>query len=203
LIDPFLRGNPTAPVSPEDVDADYIIVTHLHGDHIGDAIEIAKRTGAKIVAIFEIANLAKQKGVDAIGGNIGGYMRLEDVDIALTNAIHSGWGHGIYAQPTGAIIRMDGKVVYHAGDTGLFYDMKLIGDLFKPDVALLPIGGWFTMDIYQAAEAVKLIRPKIAIPMHYNTFDLIQADPEEFKKLVETQTDTRVVILSPGEHVEL
>ncbi len=203
LIDPFLRGNPAAPVGPEDVEADYIVVTHLHGDHFGDAVEIARRTGATIVAIFEVANLAQRKGVKAIGGNIGGYMRLEGVDIALTNAVHSGWGEGIYAQPVGAVVRMDGRVVYHAGDTGIFYDMKLIGDLFKPDVALLPIGGWFTMDVRQAVEAVKLIRPRLAIPMHYNTFDVIRADPEEFKRLVEQETETRVQVLRPGESLEI
>ncbi len=203
LIDPFLRGNPAAPVGPGDVEADYIVVTHLHGDHFGDAVEIAKRTGATIVAIFEVANLAQRKGVRAVGGNIGGYMHLEGVDIALTNAVHSGWGEGIYAQPVGAVIRMDGHVVYHAGDTGLFYDMKLIGDIFRPEVALLPIGGWFTMDVRQAVEAVKLIRPRLAVPMHYNTFDVIRADPEEFKRLVEEETETRVRILRPGESLEI
>jgi L-ascorbate metabolism protein UlaG (beta-lactamase superfamily) len=131
----------------------------------------------------------------SIGGfvNVGGM----GVEVALTPATHTA-GVG---DPAGVIIRMDGKTIYHAGDTGLFYDMKLIGELYKPDLAILPIGSRFTMDIYQAAKAVEFISPKFVIPMHYNTFDLIKADPKEFERLVGDKA--KVVILNPGESFEL
>lgn len=197
LIDPWIE-NPLSPAKLSDytnTHIDYIVVTHDHADHMGNAIDIAKATKAKIVGVYEIALYAQQQGVEGIGGNIGGPLKINDLQIILTPAMHSS-SRGV---PTGVIISGRDVTIYHAGDTGLFKEMELIGDLYSPDIALLPIGGHFTMDVKQAVKAVELIRPKIAIPMHYNTFDVIRADPNEFKALVEELTKTRVVILKPGE----
>jgi L-ascorbate metabolism protein UlaG (beta-lactamase superfamily) len=194
-IDPFLSGNPKAPITADQItSADIIIITHDHGDHLGDAFAIAKRTNAWIVSQYEITVLANENGIQKVEPmNIGGPISVEGIKIALTPAWHTSQTGG----PTGIIIQALGKTLYHAGDTGLFSDMKLIGELYKPDIALLPIGGRFTMDIYQAAKAVEFIRPKYVIPIHYNTFDLIKADPQEFKKLVGNLS--QVIILEPGE----
>ncbi len=197
LIDPWVE-NPLSPVKVSDYKnrkVDYIFVTHDHGDHLGNAIEIAKLTGAKIVGIFEIALYAKEQGVESVDGNIGGRLKIDDLEVVLTPATHS----STRGAPTGVVIRGKDITLYHAGDTGLFMEMNLIGELYMPDIAFLPIGGHYTMGIREAAKAVQLIRPKIAIPMHYNTFPPIRADPEEFKKLVEKQTPTKVIILKPGD----
>jgi L-ascorbate metabolism protein UlaG (beta-lactamase superfamily) len=197
LIDPWIE-NPLSPVKLSDYRnrrIDYIFVTHDHGDHLGNAIDIAKTTGAKIVAIFEVALYAKEKGVEVIDGNIGGRLNIPDIYAVLTPAIHS----SNRGSPTGVVVGGKDVTIYHAGDTGLFMEMSLIGELYQPDIAMLPIGGHYTMGIKEAVKAVQLIRPKIAIPMHYNTFPAIKTDPEEFKKLVESLTPTKVVILKPGE----
>jgi len=194
-IDPFLSGNPKAPITADEItEADIVIVTHDHGDHLGDAFAICKKTNAWLVSQYEITVLANENGIEKVEPmNIGGPISVEGIKIALTPA----WHTSQRGDPTGVIIQALGKTVYHAGDTGLFSDMKLIGELYKPDIALIPIGGRFTMDIYQAVKAVEFIKPKYVIPIHYNTFDLIKADPEEFKKLVGNLAD--VIILEPGE----
>ncbi len=199
LIDPWL-DNPLSPVKPSSyrgTRVDYVIVTHDHGDHLGNAIELAKLTGAKVVGVYEVAEHAREQGAEAVGGNVGGALALPDLEIVLTPAVHSS-SRGV---PVGAVVRGADACVYHAGDTGLFGDMALIGELYQPDVALLPIGGHFTMGVREAARAVSLIRPRVAVPMHYNTFPLIRADPMEFKRLVESVTRTRVVVLAPGEEL--
>ncbi len=195
LIDPFLRDNPQALEKPENItQADVIVITHDHGDHLGDAFEIASKTGAVIVAQHEIALMAQDKGLKAEGMNIGGPVEVEGVRVWLTPAFHTS---GVGA-PTGCVVEMSvGKRVYHAGDTGLFSDMRLIGQLFKPDAALLPIGGRYTMDVNQAAMAVEMIGAPVVIPVHYNTWPLIQADPKRFKELLGNKA--QVVILNPGE----
>lgn len=196
LIDPWVE-NPLSPVKVGDYRdrrIDYVIVTHDHGDHMGNAIELAKATGATLIGIYEIALYAEERGVKAVGGNIGGALKISDVEVVLTPATHS----STRGSPTGVIVHGRDLTVYHAGDTGLFSEMALIGELYRPDVAMLPIGGHFTMGIREAVKAVELIKPKIAIPMHYNTFPLIQADPEEFKRLVEAKTGVKVVVLKPG-----
>ena len=200
LFDPWLE-NPLSPVKPSEyrgVKVDYIIVTHDHGDHMGNAIELAKLTGAKLVGVYEVAEYAREQMVEAVGANVGGPLAVSDLEIVLVPAVHSS-SHGV---PVGAVVRGADACVYHAGDTGLFGDMALIGELYQPDMALLPIGGHFTMGIREAARAVSLIRPKVCVPMHYNTFPLIKADPGEFKKLVESMTRTKVVVLEPGESFE-
>ncbi len=201
LIDPWL-SNPLSPVKPSDVkNIDLVIVTHGHFDHIGDSVEILKNNpNAKVVAVYELAShIAREAGDEgrAVGGNIGGPMKVDGLEIALTPATHSSSGIGV---ATGVVVRGKEGTVYHAGDTGVTFDMKLIGDIYKPHIALLPIGGHFTMDPVEAAKAVELIRPRIAIPMHYATFPLLYGKPEDFKKLIESKCiSTEVVVLKPGE----
>lgn len=201
LVDPFLSGNEMAPIKPEEISrADVIVVTHDHPDHMGDAVEIAKRLGSKIVAVFETANKALSDGApEAVGMNIGGTYSLDGLDLTLTPAFHS-----MSSNPSGVILS-DGKTaIYHAGDTGLFGDMKLIGQLYKPRIALLPIGGFYTMGPREAAVAASLIKPKIAVPMHYNTFDVIRQDPKIFQREVRRRAKgVKVKILNPGESLEL
>lgn len=206
LIDPFFSGNTMADVTADDVDPDVIVVTHGHADHMGDTMTIAKRTGCKVVSINEIAKYVQSQGVDARGGNIGGTIDL-GVKYTFVPAMHSngideagfGWDAG---SPAGIVVS-DSLAVYHAGDTALFGDMALIRELYKPKVAMLPIGGRFTMDASQALLAVKMIQPRLVLPMHYNTFDVIRADVGMFQRMVEDQTDAEVVVLEPGDSIDV
>ncbi|SFR06462.1 metal-dependent hydrolase [Desulfoscipio geothermicus] len=209
LIDPFITGNPAAKVKPENLSADLILISHGHGDHLGDAITIARNCGATIVSVFEIASYCGKFGVQTHAMHIGGSNQFGPVKIKLTPAWH---GSGFIAEdgtiqymgnPCGFVFSLDGKTIYHSGDTGLFSDMQLIGRLHPIDLALLPIGDNFTMGPEDALEAVKLIKPNIVIPMHYNTWPLIAQDPQEFKAGVEKETPAQVVILQPGESYEL
>lgn len=208
LIDPFISGNPLAPCSPEELNPDIIAVTHGHRDHLGDTIEIGKRTGCRIISVHEVANYIKSKGVFAEGMGKGGTVNVEGIKLTMTEALHSSSidASGFSfdgGSPAGFIIRINGHPIYHAGDTGVFGDMQLIGELYEPELALLPIGDRFTMGIKEAIKAVELIQPKIVIPMHYNTFDVIKQDPEEFKRAVEEKVDTKVIIMRPGESIGL
>lgn len=202
LIDPWLT-NPLSPIDPgkyvaEVGKVDYIIVTHDHGDHLGEAVFIAQKTGATVVTIYDLAVELEKKGLHVVGANIGGRIKVNDLFIVLTPAIHSS-EHG---SPVGVVVGGQDVKVYHAGDTGLFSEMQFIHELYNPDIALLPIGGHFTMGIEEAVKAIELLKPKMAIPMHYNTFPPIRADPALFKELVEKRTATKVVILKPGEKLE-
>lgn len=206
LIDPFITGNPQATVSPEDLHPQYILVTHGHGDHFGDTIDIAKRNNSLIIAINELAIYCSQKGVKAHPMHIGGAHTFDFGTVRLTQAHHSstiieGKTFIPAGDSAGIIIDAEGKRLYHAGDTCVFGDMKLIGEMYPLDVALLPIGSNFTMDIYEAVQAVKFLNPRVVIPIHYNTFNLIKADPEEFARMVPSQTET--VILKPGDTYNL
>jgi len=208
LIDPFISGNPLAPCSPEELNPDIIAVTHGHRDHLGDTIEIGKRAGCRIISVHEVANYIKSKGVFAEGMGKGGTVNVEGIKLTMTEALHSSSidASGFSfdgGSPAGFIIRINGHSIYHAGDTGVFGDMKLIGELYEPELALLPIGDKFTMGIKEATKAVELIQPKIVIPMHYSTFDVIKQDPEEFKRAVEAKVDTKVIIMKPGESIKL
>ena len=214
LIDPFLTGNPKASTTRDGVSCDIICVTHGHGDHLGDAVEIARRTDAVIACILEMSSWFERCGVKSVGFNMGGPARIKNTDITLVPAFHSSsiGAPGLEfsaAMPVGMVID-SGKVVYHAGDTCVFGDMRLIGELYEPDVAMLPIGGFYTMDPKQAAMAVSLIRPKIVIPMHYNTWPPIMQDPKEFDKQVKKIMShdkkahkPKVAILKPGESLEV
>jgi L-ascorbate metabolism protein UlaG (beta-lactamase superfamily) len=206
LIDPYLSGNPVAPLKPSEVECDIICVTHGHSDHIGDAVEIGKRTKAPIVAIFEVASYVGQ-WTESFGMNKGGTTRIKGTTIKLVDAVHSSGIAGAEFKHSGgqaaAFIIDSGKKVYHAGDTALFSDMKLIGELDKPDVAMLPIGDLYTMGPKEAALAVSWLNPKFVIPMHYNTWPKIQQDPGEFKQLVESKTKAKVLVLKVGEEVEV
>ncbi|MCS7125870.1 MAG: metal-dependent hydrolase [Aigarchaeota archaeon] len=202
MIDPFLQGNPLSPIRLEDLrHIDVIVITHDHGDHFGDSVEIAKKHGSKIVSVYETANKALSEGVlECIGMNIGGTVKIDNLSITLTPAVHS-----MSSNPCGVVLS-DGKTsIYHAGDTTVFGDMKIIGQLYKPTIALLPIGGFYTSGPREAAMATALIKPKIVIPMHYNTFDVIRRDPEEFKKEVKRMKikNVKIVVLKPGESFKL
>jgi len=207
LIDPFLTGNPMASTTADKVDCDIICVTHGHGDHLGDAVNIARRTGAVVASIIEMSEWLEKTGVKSVGFNMGGTATIRNTKITMVPAFHSSSigapGLEFSAAMAVGMVVDSGKVVYHAGDTCVFGDMRLIGELYKPDVALLPIGGFFTMDPRQAAMATGLINPKIAIPMHYGTWPPIEQDPKEFEKLAKKSSKAKIVILKPGEHLEV
>ncbi|NWF49118.1 MAG: metal-dependent hydrolase [Ignavibacteriaceae bacterium] len=204
LIDPFITGNPTSPVKEKELNAHYIVLTHAHGDHIGDAFSIAKRCGSTFICVNELANYCASKGFKAHNMHIGGGYNFEFGRLKFTIAHHgSSTPDNIYGgEPAGVILSIDGKNIYHTGDTGLFYDMKLIGEMHSIDYMLLPIGDNFTMGIDDAVKAVELTNPKIAIPMHYNTFPVINADPYEFKKKVES-IGKRCRVMEFGEVIDL
>ncbi len=204
LIDPFLDGNPTSPVTAADVHADYIILTHAHGDHLGDALTIAKRDNALIISVNELANYCQAKGCNAHNMHIGGGYAFPCGRVKFTIAHHgSSAPDGSYmGEPAGVLFTSAGITLYHTGDTGLFYDMKLIGEMNAIDYMLLPIGDNFTMGIDDAVKAVELVNPKLATPMHYNTFPAIEADPEEFRVKVE-ENGGKARVMAYGEEITL
>ncbi|MCD6163304.1 MAG: metal-dependent hydrolase [candidate division Zixibacteria bacterium] len=206
VIDPFITGNPMAKISADDLKVDFILVTHGHGDHFGDAINLAKKNNAAVISNFELASYCESKGVKNTAGlHIGGGAEFPFGSVKLTIAHHGstlGADMGYGGNPVGFIIRMAGKVVYHAGDTGLFLDMKLIGEMDKIDMALLPIGGYFTMDANDAAKAVEFLNPKKAIPMHYNTFPPVKADPNVFADKIK-QYGVECIILQPDQSYDI
>ncbi len=199
LIDPFVPEGSTARMNP-----DLVLVTHGHSDHLGETVALKKTT----VSTGEIAQYLVSKGVPAEGMNIGGTISLDGVTVTMTPALHS----SRIDDPTtavnpgmasGFVVTMDGVSVYHAGDTALFSDMKLIGDLYHPDIALLPIGGRYTMGPREAMIAAQLVGAKIVLPIHYNTWEKIAADPVAFKTSIERTTNLAVKILRPGESIEI
>ncbi len=205
LIDPFFTGNPAATISAEKVDADYILITHGHGDHMADAPAIAKRTGALCISNAEISTWLRNKGLNTHAQHIGGGFNYPFGYLKLTNALHgSAMPDGSNGgNPAGFLLTTpDGKKIYIAGDTGLFGDMQLIGDEGL-DLAILPIGDNYTMGPDDALRAVKLLRPKLVIPVHYNTWELIAQDPQAWKERVEAETETQVLVLKPGDSLSL
>ena len=205
LIDPFLTGNPLADVKPGSFSKlDAILVSHGHGDHIGDGVEIAKRTGALVVANFEVANYFTARGCNAHPLSIGGGRTFDFGHVKLTIAHHGSTGPDGEAlgSPAGILLKIGGKTIYHAGDTGLFLDMKLIAEMDGPiDVALLPIGDNFTMGISDAVKATEFVNARVHVPMHYDTFGWIQADPQEFVRRVEA-AGRKAVVVKPGRSIE-
>ncbi|MHB1809063.1 MAG: metal-dependent hydrolase [Solirubrobacteraceae bacterium] len=201
LVDPFLTGNPKAAASAEELSADAILLTHGHGDHIGDTVAIAKRTGADVVAIVEIADELKGAGLEKVHDpNIGGTVVLSWGWVRLTPAWHtSTTPAGTANTPAGLVINFGGKTIYHLGDTGLFSDLALPSRRDELDLALVCIGGHYTMDRHDALEAAKLIGAKQIVPCHFNTFPPIETDAGAFKLDVEAATSTEVIVLEPGE----
>jgi L-ascorbate metabolism protein UlaG (beta-lactamase superfamily) len=201
LVDPFLTNNPAATASADSVDADYILVTHGHGDHVGDTVEIAKRTGATVVSNAEISSWLRKKGVNVHAQHLGGGHTYPFGYLKLTLALHgSALPDGSYGgNPAGFLLTTNAdEKIYMAGDTGLFGDMALIGEEGLT-LAVIPIGDNYTMGPADALRAVKLLEPDYVIPIHYNTFDLIMQDAEAWAEDVRKQTDTVVDLLKPGE----
>lgn len=207
LIDPYVTGNPLAKVKPEDFTPLAILVTHGHGAHEGDAVAISKRTGAPIITTYELATYCQRKGATVHPMNIGGSHTFPFGTVKLTIAHH---GSALIdaksilytGPPCGFLITIDGKTLYHAGDTGLFYDMKLIGQQNPIDLAFLPIGDNFTMGIADALVAVDLLRPKMVVPMHYNTHDLIRVDGKKFIDGLKKKKGSTGILLNVGESLE-
>lgn len=205
LVDPFLTGNPKAAATADEVAADAIFLTHGHGDHIGDTVDIAKRTGATVVAIVELANELSESGVaDVKDPNIGGTVDLGWVSVRLTPAWHtSTTPKGTVNTPAGLVIEMGGKRIYFAGDTGLFSDLALPAKRGHLDLAVIPIGGHYTMDRFDAVVAAELIKADQVIPCHYDTFPPIETDAQAFKADVQNAGFAEVVVLDPGASHEL
>lgn len=205
IIDPFITGNPhmQGRSLPKGLVFSHILLTHGHSDHSGDAESLAKLHGATVVASFELANLLAAKGVKTFPCAPGGKLEFPWGWVRLVPAIHSSSFAGHYAGASvGLVINMGGVSIYHSGDTGLFSDMELIGKRYNLDLALLPIGGTFTMDVEEAVEAVKMLKPKEVVPMHFNTFPVIQADPQRFSSLVEEKTGKKVQVMAAGDVYE-
>jgi L-ascorbate metabolism protein UlaG (beta-lactamase superfamily) len=213
LVDPFLKpNNPKAVATADDVNPTHIAITHGHADHIADAVPVAKRTGAHCVGLVEIANWLAGQGVEEFSDpNLGGTVEFDWGYISMVPAWHTNTIPGSEEAPfsaehgtsigtaAGVLIKLGGIHVYHAGDTCLFSDMKLIAQRSPVDVALLPIGGHYTMDRTDAAVAAEFIGAGTVIPMHFNTMPVIEADAEAFKSDVESKTSSKVVVLEPGQ----
>lgn len=203
VIDPFLSGNPLAMVKPEDIKVEYVLLTHGHGDHIGDGVQIARANKATIIAPFELASYCANQGAEIHPMHIGGAHSFPFGRVKLTIAHHgSSAPDGTYTgNPCGFLVTMDGKTLYHTGDTGLFYDMKLLGEMNRIDLALLPIGDNFTMGIEDAVKAAEFLQAGLFIPMHYKTFNVIDVEPEDFIKGVQAK-GMKARLLTVGETLE-
>jgi L-ascorbate metabolism protein UlaG (beta-lactamase superfamily) len=200
LTDPFLTGNPAAAVSADEVEPDVILLTHGHGDHLGDAVEIAQRRNIPVLAIVELASELSEQGVDVRDPNIGGTVQFDWGWVKLTPAWHTALTpNGTPHMPAGLLIHIGDRLIYQLGDTALFSDLKLVarrGD--KVDLALVPIGGHYTMDRFDAVTAVEFVNPQQVIPCHYNTFPPIETDAEAFKSDVQNAGFSEVIVLDPG-----
>ncbi|MDP3149818.1 MAG: metal-dependent hydrolase [Ignavibacteria bacterium] len=204
LIDPFLDGNPNSPVKSDEVFADFIILTHAHGDHLGDAKKIARAYNSQIISVNELGIILEHQGFNTHKMHIGGSHEFPFGKVKFTIAHHGSFTDEMqYAgEPAGVLLFIEDKIIYHTGDTGLFLDMKLIGEINKINYMLLPIGDNFTMGIDDAVRAVEFVNPEVAIPMHYNTFPIIAADPYEFQNRIE-QIGKKCRVLDFGEEISI
>lgn len=204
VLDPFITGSPVCDVKLEDFKCDFIIPTHGHGDNIGDTVELCKRNNATAIGIYEIATYCSNQGVNSHPMNIGGAWSFPFGRVKLTIAHHSSsFPDGTYAgDPYGVLLYIDGKTYYHAGDTGLFYDMKLIGEMNKIDYAFLPIGDNFTMGVDDAVKAAEFLNAGTVVPIHYNTFDLVKSDAQDFKRKIES-IGKKCIIMKPGDEIKV
>jgi L-ascorbate metabolism protein UlaG (beta-lactamase superfamily) len=202
LIDPFLSESPVAKFDPNSKITE-IFVTHAHADHLGDAIPLSKKTGAMITTVHELSLYCLKRGAKAQGGNVGGKISFPWGSARFLSATHSSATmDGVYAGcPVGFLLEINGVKIYHAGDTGLHYDMKLLGEIYKPDIAILPVGSIYTMDIEEAAIAAEWVGAKKLIPMHYNSFEPIKADIEKLRSKLPKNIE--LIALNPGESIKL
>jgi L-ascorbate metabolism protein UlaG (beta-lactamase superfamily) len=199
LIDPFLTGNPLAAIEASEVSPTTILLSHGHGDHVGDTVDIAKRTGAPVVATTELAGELGEEGIETIGPNLGGTHEFDWGSVKFVPAWHdSRTPKGNANLPAGLVIDFKGTVVYHLGDTCLFSDLQLVGRKRAVDVAIVPIGGHFTMDRHDAVDAADFVGAKTIIPCHYNTFPPIETDANAFATDLDKTLDATAVVLDPG-----
>ena len=204
LFDPFFTGNPSNGDVPEDLKPDTIILTHGHEDHVGDTESIAKAHGSKVVAVYELANFLAEKGLDTVPCGLGGRVNHDWGWSKFVPAFHSSSFEGKYmGMPAGVIIDLGGVRVYNTGDTCVFGDMKLIAEMYKPEVMILPVGGHFTMDSFEAKKAIELVSPKVVIPVHYNTWPPLEMDIDKFKSEVESSQKVKVEVMQVGQTFEL
>jgi len=217
VVDPFLKpNNPVAEVSADEVEATHILLTHGHVDHVADAVPLAKRTGAHCIAMVELAKWLDAQGVETTSDpNLGGTVETDWGWVKLVQAFHTNTIPGggdepfsaedgiVIGPPSGLVINIGGKTVYHLGDTALFGDLKLIAERTPVDIALIPIGGHYTMDRHDAVVAADLIGAGTVIPMHFDTFPPIETDAEAFKADVESKTSSKVEVLEPGDSLDV
>ncbi len=209
-IDPFLKNNPKTPADRKEVDkADLVLVTHGHGDHLGDTVSIAQKTNASVVAMNELGIYLTKKGLkNVVRMSKGGSYTAKGIRITMVNAQHSSSvvesEQVLYTgEPAGFIIRFEnGFTVYHAGDTAVMADMKIFGDLYKPNLAFLPIGSRFTMDPQETAYACQLLRPQYVVPMHYGTWPVLTGTPDDFIGRMKDQPQVKVIVMNPGQTIE-
>lgn len=204
-IDPFLSDNPSTPdehKNPNDID--FILLTHGHGDHVGDTVDLAKKTGCKVVSQVELSGLLKKHGLpedQAVEFNKGGSIHYDDFSVTLVNANHSSSYQGEYAGEAGGLVISfeDDICFYHMGDTNIFADLDFYRGMYEPHVVAAPIGDYYTMGPQEAAMCIEMLNPKIAVPIHYGTFPVLTGDPKEFKKFTKEYSDTKVLIPKAGE----